>query len=348
MDARTHASNNRSVSQGMTRLQQDLFGSPHQQGFDTLNGDSSSMTCRVLPRGRIPHIGIIGAGVAGLRCADTLLQHGVKVTILEGRDRVGGRLCQSSQLGHLVDLGPNWIHGTDHNPIMDLAEETGTITSKWDGRHSIFDHLGQRISDETAGKLTELVWKVIEEAMEHSNSHSSSIPANQSLMDFFEERVKEMSLKMKGSANAEREMLLQVAEMWGAFVGSPIQKQSLKFFFLEECIDGENLFVAGTYDKILERIAAPALKKAEIKFGHKVTRISSTARDETPKITVDLVDREPMSFDEVVMTAPLGWLKGNQDAFVPSLPSRLVQAIKSISYGHLSVCVLGPAPESKE
>ena len=73
--------------------------------------------------GKAPHVCVIGAGVAGLRCADVLLQHGIKVTILEGRDRVGGRVsltaihdrnqlaglnseqvCQSNNLGHLVDL----------------------------------------------------------------------------------------------------------------------------------------------------------------------------------------------------------------------------------------------------
>jgi phytoene dehydrogenase-like protein len=42
--------------------------------------------------GKIPHICVVGAGVAGLRCAGILLQHGAKVTILEGRDRVGGRV----------------------------------------------------------------------------------------------------------------------------------------------------------------------------------------------------------------------------------------------------------------
>lgn len=42
--------------------------------------------------GKIPHVCVIGAGVAGLRCADVLLKQGVKVTILEGRNRVGGRV----------------------------------------------------------------------------------------------------------------------------------------------------------------------------------------------------------------------------------------------------------------
>lgn len=42
--------------------------------------------------GKTPHVGVIGAGVSGLRCADILGQNGAKVTILEARDRIGGRV----------------------------------------------------------------------------------------------------------------------------------------------------------------------------------------------------------------------------------------------------------------
>jgi phytoene dehydrogenase-like protein len=46
-----------------------------------------------------PHIGIVGAGVSGLRCADILLSHGFKVTILEARDRIGGRVRRHGRTG---------------------------------------------------------------------------------------------------------------------------------------------------------------------------------------------------------------------------------------------------------
>lgn len=46
----------------------------------------------LLLMGRIPHVGIVGAGLSGLRCADVLIQNGIRVTILEARDRVGGRV----------------------------------------------------------------------------------------------------------------------------------------------------------------------------------------------------------------------------------------------------------------
>lgn len=41
---------------------------------------------------RTANVGIVGAGLAGLRCAEILLSEGVKVTVLEGRSRVGGRV----------------------------------------------------------------------------------------------------------------------------------------------------------------------------------------------------------------------------------------------------------------
>jgi predicted NAD/FAD-dependent oxidoreductase len=122
--------------------------------------------------------------------------------------------------------------------------------------------------------------------------------------------------------------------MWGAFVGSPIQRQSLKFFWLEECIDGENLFVAGTYQQVLAKIAETA-QKATMKLGHRVRRIISDEQGPSPQITVEIEGQRNETFDEVVMTAPLGWLKTNLDAFVPELPERVKEGIASIGYGHL-------------
>lgn len=72
-----------------SRLRQDLSGSSHHSNLSTSSA-SSQMLSRVMSR--TPHVCIVGAGVAGLRCADVLLQHGMRVTILEGRNRIGGRV----------------------------------------------------------------------------------------------------------------------------------------------------------------------------------------------------------------------------------------------------------------
>lgn len=234
--------------------------------------------------------------------------------------------------------GPNWIHGTDSNPILDLAKETQTLTMSWDGRQAVFDELGNPLSDEEAAEVTEIIWDIIEKAMKYSNDNSASIPAEKSLYNFFEEKVKELfpdSQPDDQEAQRKRTRVLHKAEMWGAFVGSPVQNQSLKFFWLEECIDGENLFVAETYHKVLRKIAEPALKAADKRFKSKVTKIVSKVDADEPEVMVETDSGDKTTFDEVVMTAPLGWLKRHHNAFVPQIPKRLKQAVESIGYGHL-------------
>lgn len=41
---------------------------------------------------RRPHVCIIGAGISGLRAADVLLENDYEVTMMEARDRIGGRV----------------------------------------------------------------------------------------------------------------------------------------------------------------------------------------------------------------------------------------------------------------
>ena len=67
------------------------------------------------------------------------------------------------------------------------------------------------------------------------------------------------------------------------------------------------------------------------------TVITKIKTGDGPRRTVKLTtkDGSSLQFDEVVMTAPLGWLKQNLAAFEPELPSRLTAAIQSIGYGCL-------------
>jgi monoamine oxidase len=74
-------------------------------------------------------VGIVGAGFAGLRCADILLQHGFKATILEARNRLGGRVGQSWHLGHPVDLYVNdFGAGTSDGGVF-LVSRKGSLSS---------------------------------------------------------------------------------------------------------------------------------------------------------------------------------------------------------------------------
>lgn len=108
-DFRTFIPNNRPNSDpdSMTRMQKDLSISSHSEGSLDANEHHQMAGVRRVA-GKVPHVCVVGAGVAGLRCADVLLQYGIKVTILEGRDRVGGRVrltqIQESESEHVTNL----------------------------------------------------------------------------------------------------------------------------------------------------------------------------------------------------------------------------------------------------
>jgi monoamine oxidase len=71
------------------------------------------------PHGRDCDVIVIGAGAAGLIAAGELIEAGLRVTLLEARDRIGGRIWTRRETGLTVpiELGAEFIHG--HAPITE-------------------------------------------------------------------------------------------------------------------------------------------------------------------------------------------------------------------------------------
>ncbi|HKH98586.1 MAG TPA: NAD(P)/FAD-dependent oxidoreductase [Candidatus Sulfotelmatobacter sp.] len=75
---------------------------------------------------QITGVVVIGGGVAGLACAQALCEAGVRVTILEARSRVGGRVwtAHPSLANAPIELGAEFIHGLPREvwQIVERAE----------------------------------------------------------------------------------------------------------------------------------------------------------------------------------------------------------------------------------
>lgn len=242
--------------------------------------------------------------------------------------------------------------------MMDLATETGTTTYSWGENQIMFDSDKRMLSREDTTEVQEFVWETIKEAFDESNDKYSrdarekGIAPSKSLADFFAKRIHDKYAKDKNPQSiAKLKLVGKTSKMWGAFVGQSIEKQSLKFFWLEECLEGNNLFCADSYYKILQRLMAPVIKGATIKFNSRVAKIESKfehmgvthahpsiiyeahghAKTSSTEPSEDLEE----TFDELVVTTPLGWLQRHPHAFEPRLPPRISSAISALGYGNL-------------
>ena len=86
------------------------------------------------------HIVIVGAGAAGLMAARELARAGKTVTILEARERCGGRIhpLSASEFGYPADGGAEFVHG--EAPVTRaLLHEAGLSLQGIEGERWSFD-----------------------------------------------------------------------------------------------------------------------------------------------------------------------------------------------------------------
>lgn len=76
-----------------------------------------------------PKVIIIGAGFAGLSAANMLQTKGVDFTILESRNRIGGRVFSHSidpKENLVIELGAEWV-GASHSRLIEMCNELGLV-----------------------------------------------------------------------------------------------------------------------------------------------------------------------------------------------------------------------------
>ncbi len=264
---------------------------------------------------------VIGAGMAGLAAARTLQESGATVTVLEGRDRVGGRVHTSHMWADApMDLGASWIHGIRQNPITDLADQINAPRLETDYDDGIlYGPDGGRLPDREWGKY-ELFEAQIEQALEQAAQLDMDISIEQAINQFLQ----------PGNLSADEKMHLALvlnSALEQEWSGSISQLSAQNTPNDGTGYGGPDVIFPEGYSAIPEFLA----DGLNIRLNETVTKISHDAAGVT-------VTTQQGSYraDKAIITLPLGVLKKGLVEFEPPLPAEKRTVIDQMGVGVLN------------
>jgi len=77
-------------------------------------------------------VAVIGAGASGLACAQALSRAGLRVAVLEARNRVGGRVrTMRMPTGEVIELGAQVVHATHDQHLLELISKAEIRTAPY-------------------------------------------------------------------------------------------------------------------------------------------------------------------------------------------------------------------------
>ncbi|EPS44858.1 hypothetical protein H072_1195 [Dactylellina haptotyla CBS 200.50] len=278
-----------------------------------------------------PKIIVVGAGTCGLRAAEVLIRAGCDVQVLEARDRIGGRIATSSKLGLPLDLGANWIHGDQGNPIIAIAEKAGSsYTAEELDDTVVYAPDGTLLSKRLGEELVTRMWNYFEDGIEHSEQNFATIKPNISFGEYYRARINE-----ECEDKTIKVYQTEVMEIMGAIVAMGIQKQDLKNLYLEKPIPGGDVFLSSTYGPVMELMAKTVRENGCLQLSTPVERVETVHTASGPLHGVHTKDGNIHKADGVLVTIPLGALKQDRVTFNPPIPEQIRQSIKHLGYGSL-------------
>lgn len=260
--------------------------------------------------------------MAGLAAARTLAAAGVETLIIEGRQRLGGRIWTDRSFPGAVDLGASWIEIKTLNPLWPLARRWKIPTTYTDFESAaVYDHDGRRLRADRIEAVTDKFERLVLAAQ------SQNLPNDVSVAD-----VVNRVLGRPGVDQQDRRIWHWAMGTQASEYGADLADLSLNHFDENYEMEWNDYLVVGGYDRLVERMAAGL----DVRLGETIERIEYDDR----QVRVLLASGEMLAAERAIVTLPLGVLKAGRVQFSPELPERKREAIARLAMGVVNKLVL--------
>lgn len=276
-----------------------------------------------------PRVVVVGAGLAGLTAAWTLAKRGLRSTVYEASDRVGGRVFSGKDLlapGLVTELGGEFIDST-HTDMLALIRDFGLptldMTKQPPGRKILFIGGRRTPEDELDAAFAAVAKRIAADYASPSRDRFDEV----SLRDY----------------------------VTGLGVGEPLRTALLTDYTVENGLDPEeqsslNLILAvgpspeagftGNTDhryKVLggnQRICQKMAEKVEVRLDHRLAAVRPVGEG----YRVHFAHGASADADFLILALPFTLLR---QVDLPPLPEGTSRAIRELSYGTNSKLCLG-------
>lgn len=293
-----------------------------------------------------PRVIVVGAGMAGLAAAQRLQSAGFEVTLLEARDRVGGRMHTSTNAtGTTLDLGASWIHG--HQPqfealvsSMNLVQRNTDFTSmrfynssnQWlDVTPVMWNDLKLRLADAFAWNALTYPDRTVQSVLDIMWATGNFFGYTHEFVDNFTTAAFDTDFAATASKIPSR--------MFWELVPNVGDVQAWESFFVSS--ESDNTAFPQGYNQVTDRLKAGL----DIQLNAEVTRVDYAANQSS--VTVTTKNGPQYVGNHVIITVPIGVLKAGTIAFVPPLPSQKQEAIQRMGSGLLNKIFLEFRPQDQ-